>query len=73
MSWQEKLTTRNILAVTTAGVFNYLVYYIVTNPEALVETVKENPELSIAGAVVLGAFIPVVKDVYQFFFRKNNK
>lgn len=58
----KKLTTRNIIANGTVGVFLYVIYYIIVqNPQLL--------ENSVA-TMLLGQFTMAVGLVYYFFFRK---
>lgn len=68
----KKLTTRNILALSTVGVFLYAVIYSLQNPNILIQTIEETPNgIVLVGGIIIGTFVAVVKDVYTFFFRKR--
>lgn len=70
MELKEKLTTRNIIAVSTVGVFLYLTTFVILNGEEVAEFVAKNPGVSTSAALLVGALVAKVSDVYQFFFRK---
>lgn len=83
-SYQEisqKLTTRNILALATTGVFLWSIVFMFQHFDQfftlfeVVEDLEPVVALSVGGAggLILGAFLMVVKDVYQFFFRKKEQ
>ena len=74
MDWKDKLTTRNIIALATVGIFLRTVDYLITNGPEIIEVVNETePAVVGAAGIVVGAFVVVTKDVYTFFFRKKPK
>lgn len=58
-----KMTTRNILATSTTGIFLYIVQFIITSSPQLLE----NPLVT----GILGAFTTVVVMIYVFYFRTS--
>jgi len=60
MEISEKLTIRNLLAVSFVGIFGYVVYTVTTNP------LEENNILML----ILGALITNVGTIVIFYFRK---
>jgi len=60
MEISEKLTIRNLLAVSFVGIFAYVVYTVTTNP------LEENNILML----ILGALITNVGTIVIFYFRK---
>jgi len=68
----KKLTTRNILALSTVGVFLYAVIFSLQNPEQVLGIIDEAPKgVILGGGIIIGTFVAVVKDVFTFFFRKK--
>jgi len=68
----EKITTRNILALSTTAVFLTVVLQMTFNAAALLVLVAENTEWIIGGAIIFGALIAKWSDMIQFFFRRAN-
>ena len=59
----RKLTTRNTLSLGTAGVFLYVVFYVVT----VDSSPTENPVVML----LLGQFSTVIGMIYIFYYRKT--
>lgn len=66
----EKLTTRNIIALSITFTFIALVLQMTFNATALIVVLQENSEFVIAGGIVIGALIVKLSDIIQFYFRK---
>lgn len=70
----KRLTTRNIMALATTGVFLFSVVYSLINSDVVIATIDEAPKgVILGGGIIIGTFVAVVKDVYSFFFRKAQK
>ena len=70
----NKITTRNILAISVVGVFLYLTMFIVTQAPELIESAVDTPAKGAAvgvGLVLIGTLVTKVSDIIQFFFRKK--
>ena len=63
----KKLTTRNILANATIGVFLYGLIYGIQNLDSVSKTLEESSLLS----AFVGSFLTIVPIVYYFYFRKS--
>ncbi len=70
MGFLEKLTTRNILALTTTSLIVATIGKFLTDPADLIVTIQDNQEYVIGGSVVFGMVLAKWSDVMQFFFRK---
>jgi len=67
----EKLSTKNIIALSTTGLVLATVYQFITNPDKLLVTITDNSELVIGGSVVFGIVLAKWSDIIQHFFRKG--
>jgi hypothetical protein len=66
----EKVTTRNIIALSVTATVLIAVLQMTFNAQALVVIVKENTEWVITGAFIFGVLTAKWADIVQFFFRK---
>ena len=66
----NKLTTRNIIALSVTATVLIAVLQMTFNAQALVVIVKENTEWVITGAFIFGVLTAKWADIVQFFFRK---
>jgi len=66
----EKLTTRNIIALSVTGTVLSSIGVFLYDPERLIVTIKENQEFVIGGSVIFGVLLSKWADIVQFFFRK---
>ncbi len=66
----EKLTTRNIIALSVTGTFLLVILQMTYDAEDMLVIVQDNTEWVIGGAVIFGALIAKFSDIIQFFFRK---
>ncbi len=66
----EKLTTRNIIALSITGTVLTVILQMTFNAEAMLVIVKDNTEWVVTGAFIFGALIAKFTDVIQFYFRK---
>lgn len=71
MSILDKLTSRNALAIGTASVFLYSVLFTLWNLDKISQLVGEDPTSAGIAGLIVGAFLMVTKDIYQFFFRTS--
>ncbi len=69
----EKLTTRNIIALTITFAFITVVMQITFNAEDLIVALDSNKEWVFAGGIIIGALIAKFSDIIQFYFRKPQK
>jgi len=66
----EKLTTRNIIALSvTAGVLT-VILQMTFNAAEFVVIIQENAEWIITGAFIFGVLTAKWTDIIQFYFRK---
>jgi hypothetical protein len=66
----QKLSTRNIIALSVTAIILGTAYQMITNPDRLIVTLKENQEFVIGGAVIFGVILAKWADITQFYFRK---
>lgn len=66
----EKLTTRNIIALSMTFAFITVVIQMTFNAKDLIVTLDENKEWVFAGGIIIGALIAKLSDIIQFYFRK---
>ena len=66
----EKLTTRNIIALSITGTVLTVILQMTFNAEAMLVLVQDNVEWVVTGAFIFGALIAKFTDVIQFYFRK---
>ncbi len=66
----EKLTTRNIIALSITATVLTVILQMTFNAEAMLVIVKDNAEWVVTGAFIFGALIAKFTDVIQFYFRK---
>ena len=69
----EKLTTRNIIALSIVGTFITVVLQMTFNAKDLLVLVEDNKEWVFAGGIIIGALIVKLTDIIQFYFRKPQK
>jgi len=67
----EKLTTRNIIALSVTATVLVSVMQMVFNAEKLLVIVADNTEWVITGAFLFGVLTAKWSDIIQFFFRKS--
>ena len=68
----EKLTTRNIIALSITFTFIIVVMQMTFNAKELLVVVEDNKEWVFAGGIIIGALITKFTDIVQFFFRKSS-
>ena len=66
----EKLTTRNILALSVTATVLIVVLQMTFNAKAMLVLIQDNTEWVITGAFIFGALMAKWGDIMQFFFRK---
>jgi len=66
----EKLTTRNILALSVTATVLIVVLQMTFNASAMLVLIQDKSEWVITGAFIFGAVIAKWGDIIQFFFRK---
>jgi len=66
----EKLTTRNLIALSVTGMFLIVIGQMAFNPQQLIVVLTEHSEWVVTGAVIFGALIAKWTDIIQFYFRK---
>ena len=65
-SIMDKATTRNILSVSTVGVFLWAIVYSTMNIEKVSRVVESSSLIS----AFIGGFMAIIPIVYYFYFRK---
>jgi len=76
----KKLTTKNIIALSTVGTLLWVVVTVFGSPDTfflVVKTIQDADSVTAfavggIGGMVAGVFLAITKDVYQFFFRKKD-
>lgn len=66
----EKLTARNIIALSITGAFITVVMQMTFNAKELIVILQENAEWVFGGGMIIGALIAKFTDIIQFYFRK---
>jgi len=66
----EKITTRNIIALSVTGTFLVVIGQMSFNPQELIVILQDNSEFVVSGAIIFGALIAKWTDIVQFYFRK---
>lgn len=66
----EKLTTRNIIALSVTATILIVILQMTFDAEAFVVIIKENAEWVITGAFIFGVLTAKWTDIVQFYFRK---
>lgn len=66
----EKITTRNIIALSVTGVFLIVIGQMIFNPGKLLVVVADNTEWIVTGAIIFGVLLGKWSDIIQFYFRK---
>ena len=66
----EKLTTRNIIALSMIFTFITVILQMTFNATALIVILEENSEWVFGGGIIIGALIVKITDIIQFYFRK---
>ena len=66
----EKLTSRNIIALSVTGTFLIVIGQMIFNPQDLIVLLEDKSEWVVSGAIVFGALIAKWTDIIQFYFRK---
>ncbi len=73
MTWEkllEKLTTRNILALSVTATVLIVILQMTFNASAMIVLIQDKAEWVITGAFIFGALMAKWGDIMQFFFRK---
>lgn len=66
----EKLTTRNIIALTMTFAFVTVIMQMTFNAKDLIVVLEDNKEWVFAGGIIIGALIAKLSDILQFYFRR---
>lgn len=66
----NKLTTRNLIALSVTGTVLTVVLQMTFNAPAMLVIIQENTEWVVGGAFIFGALMSKWTDIIQFFFRK---
>lgn len=69
-TFNEKITTRNFIAVAITLTVLVVILQMTFNGKALLIIVQDNAEWIITGAFIFGALMAKWTDVVQFYFRK---
>lgn len=66
----NKLTTRNIIALSVTATVLIAVLQMTFNAQAMLVLIKDNTEWVIGGAFIFGVLTAKWSDIIQFYFRK---
>lgn len=67
----EKLTTRNIIALSITFTVMIVILQMTFNAKEMLVIVTDNAEWVVTGAFIFGALLAKWSDIITFFFRKN--